>query len=262
MRNFRRLTFAFLTGLGLLSSSYVATAQEAEAAEESSSPFDAGFDLYTSYIWRGAKFGSGPAFQPWASATFGGLEIGAWGSVNASSDEALEMDLYATYGFDFGLSITVTDYYFGGDWTEFSDMHYIEPSLGYEIGDFSFTAAYMLLPGSAAVQGVDGSPAMLDTATFTIIPAVDAVEAAEATDFAAEADMYFEIGYSFKGLDIAVGAGNGQYVSPDDDFMLCNVTLGTSKDIQISDKFTLPLSGAVTLDPSTGGFYICAGISF
>jgi len=237
MKNFKQLTFAFLTGLGLLSSSIVATAQDADSA---SSPFDAGFDLYTSYVWRGAKFGTGPAFQPWMSASFGGLEIGAWGSVcsgglagiEGSSPEGLEMDLYASYSFDFGLGLTVTDYYFGGDWTEFSDMHYIEPSLGYEIGDFSATAAYMLLP------------------------------ATETTDFAEEGDMYFELGYSVKGLDIAIGAGDGQYVSADDDFMLCNITLGTSKDIAITEKFTLPLSGAVTLNPSTGGFFIYAGISF
>ena len=26
---------------------------------------DAGLDIYSSYVWRGIKFGEGAAFQPW-----------------------------------------------------------------------------------------------------------------------------------------------------------------------------------------------------
>jgi hypothetical protein len=37
--------------------------------------------------------------------------------------------------------------------------------------------------------------------------------------------------------------------------------VGTSKEIQITEKFVLPVSGAVILNPSTGGFFITAGIS-
>jgi len=37
--------------------------------------------------------------------------------------------------------------------------------------------------------------------------------------------------------------------------------IGTSKEIAITDSFSLPLSGAVMLNPSTGGFHIAVGIS-
>lgn len=217
--------------LGLVISNEKANGQE----EESASFMDAGLDIYSSYIWRGAKFGSGPAFQPWVEAGFGNFAVGAWGSVNASINEAYEMDLYASYSFDFGLSVAVTDYFFGatdttGVWspTGFFDYdvnHYIEPMLSYEIADFSFTAAYMFAPGFD-----DG-------------------------------DMYFEAAYSYMGLDLAIGAGDGAYTD-DGEFMICNVSLGTSKDIEITEKFTLPLSGAVVLNPSTEGFYITVGVSF
>ncbi len=216
------------------------TVSSVKAQEEDSSPWDAGFDMYTSYIWRGAKFGSGPAFQPWVSAGFGGFEIGAWGSINSSYDESLEMDLYASYGFDFGLSVGVTDYYFGGDWMDPEYNHYIEPMVSYEIGGFSATVAYMLLPGVEA----------------------DAAAGTEEVGFGEEGDIYLELGYAWDHVNVAVGAGDGQYVSADDDFMLCNITVGTSKEIALTEKFSLPLSGAVTLNPSTGGFYITAGVSF
>lgn len=205
----------------------------AQEEETATSPFDLGLDIYSSYIWRGAKFGSGAAFQPWVEASFGNLAVGAWGSVNSGGlkfddqgpidGEAMEMDLYIGYSIG-DLGITVTDYYFGGSWTSDS-THYIEPSLSYSLGDFSVMGAYMFAP-----------------------------------DFE-EADMYFELGYSFENVSLAVGAGDGAYTD-DGDFMLCNVTLGTSKEIAITEKFALPVSGSVTLNPATGGFYITAGISF
>lgn len=255
MKNFRKF---FLIVLAIAVFGPATYAQE----EESSASIDGGLDIYSSYIWRGSKFGSGPAFQPWVEGAIGGLAIGAWGSVNASTDEALEMDLYVSYSFDFGLSIAVTDYYFGGEWTDFSTTHYIEPSLGLELGGFSIMGAYMLLAGADAVDAVEGSPAIVDPTTGVITPAVEAVEGSDAVGFGSEGDIYVELGYSFENLSLALGAGNGQYVSEDHDFMICNITVGTSKEIQITEKFSLPVSAAVTLNPSTGGFFISAGVSF
>lgn len=180
------------------------------AQEESTeSSVSTGLDIYSSYIWRGAKFGSGPAFQPTVEFSSGGFALGAWGSVSSSFDEGFEMDLYTSFSAG-PVSFTVTDYYFGGDWTEFKSMHYIEPSVGLSAGDFSFTAAYMFLP------------------------AMDATEETAATKFGAEGDMYFEAGYSFSNLDLTLGGGDGQYTS-DGDFNICNVGIGTSKEI----KFTI-----------------------
>ena len=213
------------------------------SAQDEESPWGTGLDIYSSYIWRGAKFGSGPAFQPYVSFATGGFEIGAWGSISASTNEALEMDLYAGYTFEFGenasLGINVTDYYFGGDWLEGSN-HFIEPLVSVGVGGFSLTGAYMFMPeGSTNAKGEENS-----------------------------GDMYIEAGYGFKNVSIALGAGEGQYTMKEDsdgnvtdDFNICVISVGTSKDIQITEKFVLPVSGAVILNPATGGFFITAGIS-
>jgi hypothetical protein len=243
MRNYKLSIFA--TALLIAVSSLVVSAQEEESTSLVS--IDAGADIYTSYVWRGAKFGTGPAFQPWVESTVGGLAIGAWGSVNSGIDEAFEMDLYISYSFDFGLSLAVTDYYFGhvdGDsigvdddgfttyeqlgFLSYEEAHFIEPAVSYEIGDLSLMAAYMFVPESELID---------------------------------EGDMYFEAGYAIGDLSIAVGAGDGAYTD-DGDFNVCNITLGTSKEIKITDSFSLPLSGAVTLNPTTEGFFIYAGVSF
>ena len=63
--------------------------------EEKSSPFDVGGDLVSSYLWRGTKYGTGPAIQPYLSYSIGGFEIGGWGNYCFTSNEAAEADLYA-----------------------------------------------------------------------------------------------------------------------------------------------------------------------
>lgn len=235
MKNFRTLIYTFLVVVLMMP-----LAVKAQDGTEPLASVDAGVDVYSSYIWRGAKFGSGPAFQPWVEGTVGGLAIGAWGSVNAGSDEAMEMDLYLGYSFDFGLSLGVTDYYFGmadpedstgstmvpGGFFDYESNHFIEPAIGFEVGNFSALFAYMFAP-----------------------------------DFS-DGDIYLEAAYSFGGvLDVTIGAGDGAYTD-DGDFMLCNISLGTSKEIKITDSYSLPISGGVTLNPSTEGFFIYAGISF
>ncbi len=202
----------------------VAIIATSSISAQEESPFSTGVDIYSSYIWRGAKFGSGPAFQPYVDFTKGNLSIGAWGSVNSSIDEALEMDLYVSYSIG-DLGIAVTDYYFGGDWLTVDSTQYIEPALSYGIGDFSILGAYMFYPGFS-----DG-------------------------------DIYLEAGYTLGAIDLAVGLGEGQYTS-DENFMICNLSLGTSKEIKITEDFSLPVSGSVVLNPSTGGFFITVGISF
>ncbi|WP_167614278.1 hypothetical protein [Maribellus sediminis] len=197
--------------------------------------WDTGLDIYSSYIWRGAKFGSGPAFQPYVEMSAGGFAIGAWGSVSSSDLEGFEMDLYAGYEFALGenstLGLTLTDYYFGGDWTKFSKddgIHFFEPMVSLGLGDFSLTGAYMFYEGAGT--GDDSG------------------------------DLYLEAGYSFGSVDLTLGGGTGQYTD-DGEFNICNIAVGTSKEIAITESFSLPVSGAVILNPSTGGFFITVGIS-
>ncbi|WP_297088393.1 hypothetical protein [uncultured Draconibacterium sp.] len=201
---------------------------------------DAGLDIYSSYVWRGIKFGEGAAFQPWVEFSAGGFAIGAWGSYCVSDNEAAEADLYASYGFDLGenasLSFTLTDYYFPGttadpvSWTD-GDNHFFEPMVGLGVGAFSFSAAYMFYDGA----GKDGD---------------------------ASGDLYVEAAVTAGPVDITLGGGNGAYSMKDDaGFDICNIGISTSKEIKLSESFSLPLSGAVILNPSYESFHVVVGIS-
>jgi|AntRauTorcE11897_2_1112592.scaffolds.fasta_scaffold00757_7 uncharacterized protein (TIGR02001 family) len=192
-----------------------------------------GVDLYSTYVFRGVAY-SGPAIQPSVEFSAGGFALGAWGSQGIDGDPVngslgfQEMDLYASYSFDFGVSIGLTDYYYPGSPYGHEDSHALELNLGYSIGDLSLSGNYIF--NEAADAGSAGK------------------------------DKYFEVGYSAGPADLFVGAGDGWH-SSDGDFALVNLGIGTSKEIGITDTFSIPLSGAVIFNPNSEQFYILAGIT-
>ncbi|MCA1746229.1 MAG: hypothetical protein LC655_00925, partial [Bacteroidales bacterium] len=74
-------------------------------------------------------------------------------------------------------------------------------------------------------------------------------------------DMYYELGYSFETVGLFVGGGDGWHTSTGD-FALTNIGLSVSKELEISETYSLPLSGAVILNPETEQFYVVVGVSF
>ena len=72
--------------------------------------------------------------------------------------------------------------------------------------------------------------------------------------------MYFELGYSGSAADIFIGAGDGWHSSTTD-FGLVNIGVTKSKDIIITESFSIPLTGAVIYNPDSEQLYILAGIS-
>jgi hypothetical protein len=190
-----------------------------------------GVDLYSTYVWRGVAY-SGPSIQPYVDFTAGNFTLGAWGSQGidgivgggVASNGFQEMDLYASYSFDFGLSLGVTDYYYPGSLYFDGESHAFELNGGFSSGDFSIAANYIV--NEAAGAGSAGG------------------------------DMYFELGYG----PVFIGGGDGWHTS-DGDFDIVNIGVSASKEIEITDSFSLPISGSVILNPHTEQLYILAGIS-
>src|SRR6056297_1444003 len=199
--------------------------------EASAQELSTGVDLFSTYVFRGIAY-SGPSIQPSVEYSAGGFALGAWGSQgidgNAGSPGFQEMDLYTSYSFDFGLSIGFTDYYYPGSPYGDDDSHALELNVGYSVGDLSLAGNYIFNEAENAGSAGD--------------------------------DTYFELGYSAGSADLFIGAGDGWH-SSDGDFALVNLGLGTSKEIKITDSFSLPLSGAVIYNPDSEQFYILAGIS-
>lgn len=203
-------------------------------AQESESPWTAGADVVSSYVWRGLYL-SNAAVQPSLSFSTGGFTVGGWGS--ASFDGVLEADLYAAYTFGFGMTLGATDYYFpsieGGndyfDTGKTTGAHILELNGGYEISGFSFAANYVLNEAGGA-----GS---------------------------AGGDKYFEVGYAYRNINLIVGGGDGLQTQ-DGDFNITNIGIGVTKELTITPSFTLPFTCSAILNPDREKFYLVAAISF
>lgn len=212
---------------------------QAQAQEEESS-WSLGADLTTTYVWRGIYY-SGPSFQPYVEYSKGIFAIGAWG--NQGFDGFQEMDLYASLSFDFGLSLGLTDYYYPGgvyapgegsgaeyfDTSKESGAHALELNASYSIGALSLAGNYIFNEAGGAAS--------------------------------AGGDLYFEVGATIGKVDLFVGAGDGWHTT-DGDFGLSNIGISTSKEIKITDSFSLPISGSVVLNPDSEQFYVIGTISF
>jgi hypothetical protein len=241
MKNFKTLFVAILAFMLIVPSTI--NAQE----EVKPSPFSVGADLYSNYIWRGSKLGTGPAFQPSVKFTAGGLTIGTWGSFDANG--YTEADLYVSYAFSFGLSLGATDYYapvlsgVSMDYFEYSDTagtHAFEINAGYTIKGFTLSGNY-IVNEAGGIGSVGG-------------------------------DIYVEAKYAFKNFAIFAGAGNGWYTvedfeddgitKKDDEFGLVNLGLSASKTIKVTDSFSIPVNGSVILNPYSEMFTMVVGVSF
>lgn len=193
--------------------------------------FNVSADVYSNYIWRGTRYGQGPQIQPTLKFEAGGLTLGVWGSFDFNGYS--EADPYISYSFPFGLSLGMTDYYYPGlsffETSKVYGSHAFELNAGYTVKGLSLNANYIL--NEAGGAGSTGG------------------------------DVYFQVGYSFSSVNIFAGAGNGWHTS-DGEFNFCNIGIGAVRTIEITEKFSLPLTGQVVLNPEREQMYLVVGFSF
>lgn len=203
--------------------------------EENPRHFTAGADIYSSYIWRGTKNGTGPAMQPVMEFTTGSFTAGAWGSFDFQGYQ--EVDLYVNFSLPSGLSFGLTDYYSPDlkyfDYSRESGSHAFELTAGFIKDDFSFEADYIL--NEAGGIGSAGN------------------------------DIYLQAGYSFDLFSVFAGAGNG-WLTYDPDtgknrFRLCNTGIEVSRTISITETFNIPVTGQLVFNPYREQLFIVVGFT-
>jgi len=191
---------------------------------------DFGADLVSSYVWRGTQFGSGSHIQPYMDLGSGNLTGGVWGSFPTSAKGGgNELDLWVSY--DFGpLALTITNYTFPGEGGVYSK------------GEGLFNGDYTELSASTSIGGVD-----LSAGYFTEVEA-----------------LYVELGTSIGAVDIALGYGDDSADAfyADGESGLINMSFSGSKDIQITDNYSLPVFGSFIVNPKAETAFLVFGISF
>lgn len=202
-----------------------------------------GADLVSGYIWRGQDLGN-VSIQPSVSVAYKGFSLSAWGSAGIDKDDTKELDFtlgYATGGF----SISVTDYWFNGGpgyfhYGSHNTNHVFEAQIGYDFGPLA-------LNWYTNFAGDDGVNKDGDRAYSSYIAA--------AVPFSlAGLEWVAEVGATPWATDFYNSWSNG--------FTVCDISLGASKEIKITDSFAIPAFAKVTMNPRTEGAYFVFGLSF
>lgn len=200
-------------------------------------------DFVSDYIWRGAYQNSGFSVQPTLGLSYGGFSLGAWGSQSLTKiDGAQEFDINLNYTYR-NFSITVTDYWWNGisnPYGDYKNDHHFEGALSYYFGDkFPLTLGWatMFAGGDANDEG--------NRAFSTYISA--------SYNFACPADITLtpSIGFTpWKGMYYANKAA------------FTDIALKASKDIRITNRFSIPLFIQAIVAPVFDKTYLVAGFSF
>lgn len=231
--------------LGLATMSVASMLPTSVAAQEKVEA-SVGADVVSSYIWRGQKLGEA-AVQPSLRISYGGLSLSAWGSYGiTNSNDNKEFDLTLSYSIG-GFTIGVTDYFITGAnhgdryfmYEAHRTAHTFEANIGYDFGPVAFN-------------------------WFTNFAGLDGVN----EDGDRAHSSYFELSAPFKlgGLEWTAAVGfvpwETDFYADASSFAVTNVTVKASKDIRITDHFSLPLFAAISANPSSEQVYLTAGLSF
>ncbi|MBX3008108.1 MAG: hypothetical protein KF816_08795 [Melioribacteraceae bacterium] len=209
-----------------------------------------GTDFVSRYVWRGFDLGgNAPSIQPSIEFTKGGFTAGFWGAYSFANPTNLEeIDIYASYRFSLGES---------GSALSLGIIDYTNPNSGTRIGSFanyddpSGPGAHYI-EVSAGISGPESFPISLALNMF-----VHNVQ---------DNPIYFELGYSTSVGEVPVSLFLGG--TPSDNayygttgFSLINIGFSVSKEIKITDSFSLPVFGTVSLNPASENLFYVLGIS-
>ena len=207
-----------------------------------------GTDIVSNYIWRGQDLGS-VALQPTLGIGYKGLSLTAWGSVGLSDpSDTKEFDLTLAYTVG-GLNIGITDYWFnkGGldpegryfKYDAHGTNHVFEANIGYDFGVASLQW-YTNFSGND-YKAEDGKRAYSSYVEANVpfkLASVDWTATAGAVPFA---------------TDFYNGGTSG--------FALTNLALKATKDIKVTDSFSIPVFAQVAANPCTQNAYLVLGLT-
>ena len=204
-------------------------------------------DIVSSYIWRGQDLGN-VSLQPTLGIGYKGLSLTAWGSVGlTNSDDTKEFDLtlaYTTGGFNIG----ITDYWFNAGldpdnryfmYNAHSTNHVFEANIGYDFG-FASLQWYTNFAGNDGVNesGKRAYSSYVEASVPFKLATVDWTATVGVIPYATTFYNEWTSGFS-----------------------VTNLALKATKDIKITDSFSIPIFGQVVANPRTQKAYLVLGFT-
>ena len=204
-------------------------------------------DVVSSYIWRGQDLGD-VSLQPTLGVSYKGLSLTAWGSVGLTDPlDTKEFDLTLSYTTG-GLNIGITDYWFDAGldpdaryfkYDAHGTNHVFEANIGYDFG----VASVQWFTNFAGNDGInkDGKRAYSSYAEVVVPFKLSAI------------DWTATVG--------AVPSATSFYNDWTSGFAVTNVSLKATKDIKVTDSFSIPVFGQIAANPCTQKAYLVFGFT-
>lgn len=241
-----------LLAITLLSTSYLCAQEDVKNGEISF-----GADILNRYVWRGTQFSTSPVIQPAVEYSNGGFAIGAWGSYSQNGSDGAETDLYVSYTFaDELFTATVTDYFFPNDGIAVNNKYF----------DYKEASTGHIMEASLAFNGSDAFP-------ISILAAMNFWGADQDANGDQHNSLYVEFGYGFEYKEVAIDLFAGfTPIDADEDIGesgfygstagFVNMGFTASKEVNITENFSLPLSASVIANPMAENLFLVFGVSF
>ena len=201
-------------------------------------------DLVNDYVWRGMHLGD-VSLQPTLDVNYKGLLLEAWGSVGLSTPtDTKEIDLTIGYTIG-GFNVSVTDYWFTAGPDETCSYfryghgvtnHVFEATVGYDFGFLSLAWSTNFAGNDFTEAGKQAFSSYFEVNVPFALGGFDWKATAGAVPFAT--DFY--------------GAGR---------FAVTNLMLTASKDIEITDSFSIPVFAQLAVNPYARKTYLVFGLT-
>ena len=204
-------------------------------------------DVVSSYIWRGQDLGD-VSLQPTLGVSYKGLSLTAWGSVGLTDPlDTKEFDLTLSYTTG-GLNIGITDYWFDAGldpdaryfkYDAHGTNHVFEANIGYDFG----VASVQWFTNFAGNDGInkDGKRAYSSYAEVVVPFKLSAI------------DWTATVG--------AVPYATSFYNGWTSGFAVTNLSLKATKEIKVTDSFSIPIFGQIAANPCTQKAYLVFGFT-
>ncbi len=252
MRNkfFYKITILFILIFHFVSVS----GQEKNEEEENLMKMDVGADLVSRYIWRGQNSGgAAPSIQPSVTFSIGDFSINAWGANSIGNNQMIqEVDLTLSYSTKY-FSVSFVDYFLPNDTV--SNNKFFE---------FDKDATTHVFETQIKITPFEKIPAYL---SFSMnIFGADTKKDGEIVY-----SKYLELGYSKDcgkfAFDVFAGAaldepdeGKGYYAN--EKIGIINLGITATKNVEITERFSLPIKTSIVVNPESENIYMFLGISF
>ena len=230
---------------------------EAEAEGECPASIDLGADLVSRYVWRGIQYGNA-SLQPTMGLSVGNFSFGTFGSASLMSNTDVmilqEADFYAQYTFADMFTVLVYDYFYGADFAENRYFEYAKDSTAH------------VIEATLSFDGTEKIP-------FSFLVAANVYGAdARNLDNSLVYSTYAELAYNTELKNTGISAFIGAALNaPDDETLpsyyanskpaLINLGVTVTKEIPITDKFSLPIFGSFVTNPYASNAWMLFGIS-